>query len=648
MKRFYLVTPTKYEDQIIESLGGLGSAQLISDYTIKGFKRLENIEKCEKYIKLQQRMASILSSFPPETVAKKRIFGSAQREPSKPKPREATSTPSLSEVESYVATIESQLDEKIKRLEKLRSEIDQLKILEQNLAVLQKYGLRVDGLGDFQYLFVRAGFMNKALTAKLQRYAEGTSIRYKKWSEKREEDFIVVFGLNQDKLHFEEAATLLNFAEVVLPKDVNSDPQKALEECRESASKIENKIKEVEMEVRGVVKEFQEQAVNFEPVVFHALRMEEARSTFSRTETLSLGHGWIPADHQESMKNTIETATDGKAYLKFDDPGPDDNPPSRLRNRGLLRSFELITRLRGTPQYRELDPTPIITILFPIMYGMMFGDIGQGFVLLVLGIVFNKMQRGFLKIPAGGIKRLGGILATCGVSAIVFGALYGELFLYEAFHPLFVSPLHSLSTMIIVALLFGVAQLSIGLILKITNLLRNGAKIQAAFGGIRLVYYMVGVGLAVKYVSNMSFTVFVENLPLTILAIACLLLLFLSPAIEGILEHEFKLVERLMMGASEFIETFLSFLTNSISYVRLAAFAIAHSALGLSATILAATVGGVPSYVMMNLLALTIEALGVLIQCMRLTYYEFFTKFYSDGGVAYRPFTLPKVYARIK
>ena len=648
MKRFYLVTPTKYEDQIIESLGGLGSTQLISDYTIKGFKRLENVEKCEKYIKLQQRIASILSTLPPEKVAKKGIFGSLKRGSGKPKPKEPSSSPSLEEIEPHVSGVEVQLDEKMEKLEKLRSEANRLKSLEQSLLVLKKYELRVDALGDFEYVFVKAGFINKALSPKLQRYAEGTSIRYKKWPERREEDFLVVFGLNQDKLHMEESATLLNFAELTFPKGINPDPTKAIEENRTVETGIEKEISEVEKDVRSIGKEFQEQSVNFEPVVIHALKTEEARSTFSRTETLSLAHGWIPAEHQDSLKKTVESATNSVAFLKFEEPGPHDEPPSRLRNPGLLGSFELITKLRGTPQYRELDPTPIIAILFPIMYGMMFGDIGQGFVLIVLGIIFSRLQRDFLNIPASGVRKLGGILATCGASAIVFGALYGELFLHEAFHPFFVSPLSSLSTMIITAVLFGVVQLSLGLILKIVNLLRMKARIQAAFGGVRLVYYMTGVALAIKYVSNMSFVVFTENLFLTILAIACLLLLFLSPAIEGIIEHEFKLVERIMMGASEFIETFLSFLTNSISYVRLAAFAIAHSALGLSAIILTSTVGAVPSFLLMNLLALTIEALGVLIQSMRLTYYEFFTKFYSDGGLPYRPFRLPKLYAKIK
>ena len=202
--------------------------------------------------------------------------------------------------------------------------------------------------------------------------------------------------------------------------------------------------------------------------------------------------------------------------------------------------------------------------------------------------------------------------------------------------------------MIVVALLFGVGQLSLGLVLKIVNLLRRGARIETAFAVLRLIYYMAGVILAAKYAATMSFGVFTENLWLTGIAVTSLIVLFLSPTIEGVLKHEFKLGKTLMMGGVEFIETFLSYFTNSLSYVRLAAFAIAHSALGLAATILTATIGGTTSYIAMNFLAMTIEALGVLIQCMRLTYYEFFTKFYSNGGSAYRPFLLPKAYGRIK
>ena len=104
---------------------------------------------------------------------------------------------------------------------------------------------------------------------------------------------------------------------------------------------------------------------------------------------------------------------------------------------------------------------------------------------------------------------------------------------------------------------------------------------------------------------------------------------------------QINIVDQLLKGLSEFIETFLSLLTNSISYVRLAAFAIAHGALGLSAAILATMIGVLPAYLMMNILVFLIEGLAILIQSMRLTYYEFFTKFYSGSGIRYKPFSLP-------
>jgi V/A-type H+-transporting ATPase subunit I len=376
--------------------------------------------------------------------------------------------------------------------------------------------------------------------------------------------------------------------------------------------------------------------------------VEGARSAFGRTETLSLVHGWIPAEQEESLRSTVAASTNGAALLKSDDPALDDKPPVQINNRGIAGSFELFTKLRGTPQYNEIDPTLIVTVLFTIMYGMMFGDIGQGALLLVMGLIFSRLQRSLLGIPPRAMRKLGVILATCGVSAIFFGTLYGEFFLSEAFHPIFVNPIQGQTTMIVVALLFGVAQLSVGLVLKIVNLLRARAMTEAVFGGVRLLYYVTGVALAVKYATSMSFTVFTENLWLTGLALTCLLVVFLSPTIEGAIKYEFKIGEGIMKGVSEFIETLLSYLTNSISYVRLAAFAIAHSALGIAAVILGASMGALPGFIVMNFLAMTIEALGVFIQCMRLTYYEFFTKFYSGTGSPYRPFSLPRIFGTVK
>jgi vacuolar-type H+-ATPase subunit I/STV1 len=649
MKRFYLATPTRFEDQVIENLGALGTIQLITDYTISGFKRVDTVEKCERYVKLQQRMSSVLSTLPPERPAKRGVMQLLKESFGKPTQR-GIDVPrvGLEQIESYVHEAESALDERLGKLEKLRSEFKMLKALDESLLILRKHGLRGDALGDFENIFVRAGFMNRVFSAKLHRYAEGTSVRFAKWADKREEDFVVVLGLNRDKLHMEEALTRLNFAELTLPIGIAPDPTQALDQNRASTAEVQEEINDIEKDVRSICEIFQRKAVDFEPVVGRALGVEDARSAFSRTETLSLVHGWIPAQQEESLRSSVVASTNGAALLRFHNPDPDDKPPVQLGNRGVSGSFELFTKLRGTPQYSEIDPTLIVTVLFTIMYGMMFGDIGQGAVLVAMGLIFSRFQHSLLGIPPRAMRKLGGILATCGISAIFFGTLYGEFFLSEVFHPIFVNPIQGQTTMMIVALLFGVAQLSLGIVLKIVNLLRIRAMIEAAFGGVRLVYYVTGVALAVKYAASMSFTVFTENLWLTVVALACLVIVFLSPTIEGVIRHEFRFGEGIMKGASEFIETFLSYLTNSISYVRLAAFAIAHSALGVSALILAATIGVLPGFIVMNFLAMTIEALGVFIQCMRLTYYEFFTKFYSGSGVTYRPFSLPRIFGTVK
>jgi vacuolar-type H+-ATPase subunit I/STV1 len=648
MRRFYLATPTRYEDQLIEKLGALGAVQLITDYAVGGFKRVDTVEKCEKYVKLQQRIASVLSTLPPEKAPRKSFMQSLKRSSRQPKQREITlSKVSLDEIESSVLEIEKKLDDRLGRLENVRSELKSLTETEERLLVLRKHGLKTDSLGDFDTIFARAGFINRALSGKLQKYVEGTSVKFAKWPQKREEDFIVILGLNQDKPLVQETLLRLNFAELTVPSGIRPDPGQALEENQVSKGKVHQEIDELERGIRTLCDEFQKKATGFEPVVRRALTVENARSTFSRSGTLTLVHGWVPAKQEESLKTTIAASTNGAAFLKVDSPAPDEPAPSQISNKSIAGSYELFTKLRGTPQYSELDPTLIVTILFPIMYGMMFGDMGQGALLLAMGLLFWRLRRSFLGIPAGGMIKLGGILATCGISAIFFGALYGEFFLSEAFPPIFVNPIQGQSTIIVVALLFGVVQLALGLVLHIVNLVRIRAMIEAVFGGIKLIYYVTGVALAVQFAKSMSLGVFTDNLWLTIVGIVSLALLFFSSTIQGLVEHELRFGESIMKGATEFIETFLSYLTNSISYVRLAAFAIAHSALGISAVILATTIGALPGFIVMNFLAMTIEALGVFIQCMRLTYYEFFTKFYSGRGVPYRPFSLPRIFETV-
>ncbi|MFQ5710505.1 MAG: V-type ATP synthase subunit I [Candidatus Geothermarchaeales archaeon] len=642
MKRFYVAVPTKYEDEVIRALGGV--AHLIKDYTIRGAKREENVEVCLRYMRLLQRINSILPTFVAEKPAEKsrlEAFKERFRKPSIERPEKVEIE--LDEISSYVQTVESKLDGMLGELEKTQAEIDELRKTREEIEVLQRSGLRIDEIGDFKLIFVKAGFLSHAALPRFERYVKGTSIMYTVKPKDGREDFIVATGLNEDKSYMETTLKLLNFKEIRLPEDIDRDPSQALTKIANTLEEKERRYEELREELVKIGGEFKRKSSYFEPYVRRTLQMEEARSAVSKTATLSLIHGWVPSSKIDSLKKDVEATTEKEFHLEFEDPSPGEEVPSQIKNKGVFGYFELFTRLRGLPNYFELDPTPIVTVLFVIMFGMMFGDIGDGICLIVLGFIFSRMYKGFLGIGAVAVRRLGGILLTCGVSSVIFGALYGEFFLYEVFHPLLLSPLHDQTLIMVIALLFGVIQIAIGLVLSTINEFRKKDRFKAVFSGrglMGLIYYVCGVALAIKYAYTMSLTVFIENLPLTVVVIGALIVIFISPIVESIREGELRFMEDLMKGFSEALETFISFLTNSISYVRLAAFAIAHAALGLSAAILAGMIGSLPSYLFLNFLVFIIEGLSVIIQSMRLTYYEFFTKFYSGGGTTYKPLTL--------
>ena len=642
MKRLYAAVPLTFEDGLLKILGKLGTVQLVSDYTIKGFKRVDNVEKSEKYVKLQQRIGSVLSSLPPEEEIKKSFLARFKSSFSKTHTETPSDLPALENIEAYVVDYESRLDKELNSLESLQGDLDGLKSLDDKLVILKKHNLRIDQLGDFKHIFVKAGLIQRELAPRLNRYTEGTSVNFTSFTETRKEDFVIITGLNDDKSHIESALPLLNFNEMVFPDAINPNPEEALQDVVSNIKKKKNEVHTIENSIREIGKKFREESKKYEPVVRGTLNLEEARSNLSRTSRMSLAHGWVPEEKAEEVTNAVIEATSGAAYVKIEDPGSHDTPPVKMRNKGVRQSFELLTRLRGTPDYREVDPTTIMTVLFSIMFGFMFGDVGSGLVFVIIGFMLRNLQRELLKISAKAVNKLGTIILTCGISSMIFGVFYGEFFLLPGvIPPLLFSPFHNQTAIIVIALIFGVIQIGLGLILKIINTIRAGDKHKTIFSIIVLAYYVVGVLLAVEYARTLSLSAFAENWILTIMAMSLLGLIFLFPLIEGLIAGKVDIIAQLLKGFSEFIETFLSLLTNSISYVRLAAFAIAHGALGLSALILASVIGVIPSYLLMNILVILIEGLAILIQSMRLTYYEFFTKFYSGSGTPYKPFSLP-------
>jgi V/A-type H+-transporting ATPase subunit I len=194
-----------------------------------------------------------------------------------------------------------------------------------------------------------------------------------------------------------------------------------------------------------------------------------------------------------------------------------------------------------------------------------------------------------------------------------------------------------------IALIFGVGQIMLAMVLNTINRLRKQDSLTAVFGSrsiTGIAYYSAGIFLGIAFINKMSFSVFLQQgvYFLTLIALVSLVLIFLSPAIEAFVKHKgARLTEKLVEGFGEGLETLIVLIANSVSYIRLAAFAVAHGALGLAAVIFAPTIGTLPSFILMNIIVFVIEGFAALIQSLRLMYYEFSTKFYVDNGMRYQP-----------
>jgi V/A-type H+-transporting ATPase subunit I len=638
MKKIYLAIPRRYETEVLEEIGKLGAIQLISERATIG-EEPENLDLYDRFLRIDERINTLTNTL---YNIREKFSSSSQKQQSKSTPQYEeikTLKTTLNEIKMYVNDYEKKVDELTRRVDMLQKELEELSIIKERLSLMQASDIDINSVGDHKFIFVKVGLLNNALIPKLDEYLRDFKVVYDVKQVKPRESLVVIVALNEYKTNVEKALTLLNFNEFKFPENLPSNPKEALEDLDKRISLKINELEDLTKTVQEVRKDLRSRRdyVGF---------LREAKASLLRTKNLSIVQGWIPERLIKNLENKVSQLTSKIFYLKVEDPREDEEVPVELANKGLLKHFELLTVVQGIPSYKEIDPTLIYSILFPIMYGMMFGDVGNGLIILIWGFLFYKRSKPFLGIPRRALNRLGIIMMIGGLSAMIFGILYGSVFLDETLlHPLWLRPTENINGIMAIALEFGVAQLIIALILNIINNISRGEIKEAVFSGkgvIGLVYYIVGIILAIKLIKGglqLSLFLTPDNQPLTFSALALLAIIFLSPTIKHIGSHH-SLGENMIEGFGEFIEVFLSYITNSISYVRLAAFAIAHGVLASFAHILGESIGLLPSLLLVNIIVILIEGFAAGIQSIRLIYYEFSTKFFKGNGTRFKPIKL--------
>jgi len=430
-----------------------------------------------------------------------------------------------------------------------------------------------------------------------------------------------------------------------------------LEDRKKEQEQLHVELRQMDATINALANEFAETLSEIEEFINVECKILEASQKFPRTESTIVISGWAPSSDVETIRLRIADIT-GERYA-FQTTSPDkltnEQIPVLLRHSRLLRPFEMLVSAYGLPDYRELEPTLFVALSYIIMFGMMFGDVGHGMVLALCGLF------ALLSGKSKNVKDAGLLLIFAGSSSIIFGVIYGSYFGIEALkkYAIWHDPLDADPMLLMYgAMGLGIALISLGLILNAVNRFQKGDIIGAVldkFGLIGLLFYWGTLIILIKGAALRSHGL------MGVALVLFLLLPILGWSIKEPLEHYIisksdkehaskgGMATAIMESCVEAFEAILSYLANTISFVRLAAYAMSHAALLFAAFMLAAEVKGFPYggsvfsivvIILGNIIAIVLEGVIASVQALRLEYYEFFGKFFSGSGQPFEPFSL--------
>lgn len=359
--------------------------------------------------------------------------------------------------------------------------------------------------------------------------------------------------------------------------------------------------------------------------------------------------GWVSADCAEAVSEELEkidsvecTLSDGKEEIKH-------SPPVKLKNNPFSKGFEFYTEMYGLPNYQEFDPTTFIAVTYTVLFGIMFGDVGHGLMVLLAGIFMKKK----LKMP------IGSVLIPCGISGTIFGFVYGSVFGYEEVlgpmyralfgleeKPISVMAPATTNTIIYLAVGIGMLLVTLAIILGIIVSFKTGDLENAIFGSNGICGLVFYVAVVAAIVCQMMLGIKLANpVYVVVLIVLPILLIYLKEPLGRLVSGKSNWQPESWGGycVQNFFELFevcLSYVTNTMSFLRVGAFVLVHAGMMEVVFTLANMSNGfgyIAIVVIGNIFVMALEALLVCIQVLRLEFYEMFGRFYRGDGRAFKP-----------
>lgn len=626
-----------------ESLGSLQSAQMHPEALLcqNYLNRLSNIITIlKKADKKKKGLTSFLHPQLPEVQQIDNIY----------------SDELYSDVESTLSKDEKVILKHDNRIQQINERLKQIHDYIEQINYLKSFDVTLSSLGISNKVVIKAGLtedikqLEDALSSK-----ELIEIYSKQISKGKNPLWSVIIAGHMDERKTIERVFTEQLSELSIPH-MNRNPKDAIHHL-----KIEEKnlIKEKEQIQDALHKQSQE-SLSFYLSLREQVQIEYVRKelpkNFARTETTYLIKGWILKEDVQKLKELVQKTSEDHAVITFEEPSSNpDNPPTYFKTPAWAGMFRSLLEMFGTPKYNEINPTMLMGIFFVIFFGIMLGDAGYGMTILILSLIgflkFGKYSEfiydwSFVGIWLGLTTSIVGFLTNSFFGNFVPLFIYGndKAPLYDFtvggihFTPL-VDSLTDPISILIVALIFGLLHLNVGIFLSLIQGLREKKYKELLTIRSCWIPLQLGGGILIgSSILNMSF-----SQPIMYAGIIFALIGFIQLLVHA--------------GPIGFFDI-TGYIGDWLSYSRLLALGLATSGMALAFNIVAKLLGelipfiGIIITIILLILAhivnLILQSLGAGIHSLRLQYVEFFNRFYEGGGNTFSPFKIKRIYTEVK
>ncbi|WP_456475198.1 V-type ATP synthase subunit I [Candidatus Pyrohabitans sp.] len=552
------------------------------------------------------------------------------------------------------------------RLAEVRKEKEELQSYRGVLEKLEVFGLGPKNLRGLRYTSIFFGVVPKEEIAAIEEGVGKITDTYILNSREisKKQALIVLIVLKKYEADVSRMLRIHRFEEVGIPlRLIPFTLEEAKRKVEENAATLEKDEREIINQLREIANREMANLLRYKRFLTIAKTVDEANLNFLRTRNTYYFAGWVPAASVNEVVEIIERSTAGACVVEVSEPEDEETPPTLIVNPKVTKPLEALTTTYGTPHYREIDPTSIIAITFPFIFGFMFGDIGQGLILTLIGVFMGfKMKR----LSENG-RKLGRTLILCGIMATLVGFMYGSMFGLEAeaTHGESISPMEKylgftiepvkvpvldrfftgallggspeenrIMRAVYFSIYLGIGLLIFGLIINIVNHAMRGELKHGLLSpfGVPGIWALLG-GSYVVFKDAM------EPVPIALGIGIPILLIF----IEGWLIKK----EGLLIAFIETFENSMKYLTNTLSFLRITIIGVVHAALSLMMVnaMNGLSASAVPAkgllialvFVFGNIIILVMEGFISFVHTLRLHFYEIFSKFYQGNGVLFSP-----------